>query len=657
MNHKIVKITAVILTITLMAFSLNFYRVEAAKGQNAGIEAVSTSEKEKEEALSNAVENIITKGETSAYDKTETVYVNADALGNTKDVIVSEWLKNSNSYEKLRDKSDLNNIVNIKGDETYEKGDNNEIVWNADGSDIYYQGETDKKLPVTVKVTYYLDDKEISPDKLAGKSGKVKIRFDYENNETALVNIDGKNKQITIPFAMVTGLLLPSDKFTNIEVNNGKVINDANNSIIIGTAFPGLKDSLDLEDMDLGEDFTIPDYMEITADVTDFSLSMTMTAAVSDFLKDLELDDFDSIDKLKDAVDELEDASGQLQEGTKEVHNGLSQLQEKEGTFAEGVSTITSKTQELSSGMTSLSNGSYDLNNGAKTLNENMQTLCDGASSAASGAAALASGYEGDGGAIAGAGALASGLTGVNDGMNQLSAGVSAMYSGLQASVGTYSEQLNQLLAAQQALQAAGSDLNTAQYEQLGQLEGTIAALQNILSQMDQSNLGGSIAALNGYTGQLAEGAASLSEGMNQLYNGTKELQTGLQDLSSGSAALKEGTEQLYTGTASLYNGAVALANGAGALTEGMNTLLQGTGALTDGIGKLSDGAQTLNTGMTEFKRDGINKISDTVDNKVTVLLDTWKAIVEAGNNYQTFTDMCEDMSGSVKFIIKTAEV
>ena len=123
--------------------------------------------------------------------KDETVYVNTDALGNTDAITVSNWLKNSGSISgNLTDQSTLQNIKNIKGEETFQEG-NGKLVWNTDGKDIYYQGTTDQELPVSVKLTYYLDGKEIKPDELKGKSGHLTIQVDYENREKKTVDVDG----------------------------------------------------------------------------------------------------------------------------------------------------------------------------------------------------------------------------------------------------------------------------------------------------------------------------------------------------------------------------------------------------------------------------------------------------------------------------------
>ena len=219
------------------------------------------------------------KEESKAVGKDETVYVKTDASGNTKDITVSDWLKNTDGTSSIQDASDLTDITNVKGDETYAQEDNGDMLWTSDGSDIYYQGKSNGQLPVDVKITYYLDGQEIAPENLAGKSGKVKIRFDYTNNSKKTVKVNGKEEEIYTPFLMASAMILPGDNFKNVEVSNGKVISDGSNNSVVGIALPGLEDSLKLDELDLGDRDEIPDYVEVTADATDFKLEMTATVA------------------------------------------------------------------------------------------------------------------------------------------------------------------------------------------------------------------------------------------------------------------------------------------------------------------------------------------------------------------------------------------
>ena len=235
--------------------------------------------------------------ETARPEKEQTVYVNADEKGAAQKIIVSNHLKNTEGADMLEDSSSLSDIENVKGEETYKEGEDGTILWDADGKDIYYQGESSEELPVEVKMTYYLDGQEIQPEELAGKSGKVKIRIDYLNHSSQKVGEEGK--EVVTPFLMMTGMILPNENFSNVEVTNGKVISDGQKSIVVGIGLPGLGDQLKLDEVEQLEDVEIPDYVEISADATDFSLSMTATVAATGALSELGLDEVGNLDELK----------------------------------------------------------------------------------------------------------------------------------------------------------------------------------------------------------------------------------------------------------------------------------------------------------------------------------------------------------------------
>lgn len=198
--------------------------------------------------------------------KEETVYVNATAEGEIKDITVSDWLKNSGSAEgDISDVSDLEGIKNVKGDETFTQ-DGDKVTWNTDSSDIYYQGTSNKELPVDMKIKYYLDDQEITPEELAGKSGHLRMEVSYTNKSKKTVKVDKKDVEVYSPFVMVTGMILSSDNFSNVTIDNGKVISDGDKEMVVGVAVPGLKDSLDLSG-DLSDKIDIPEGFTMEADV------------------------------------------------------------------------------------------------------------------------------------------------------------------------------------------------------------------------------------------------------------------------------------------------------------------------------------------------------------------------------------------------------
>lgn len=306
-------------------------------------------------------------------EKIETVYVSADADGSAKDVTVSNWLRNYSGKDKIDDKSDLTDIKNVKGNQKFEKGSDGALTWDADGKDVFYQGKTKDSLPVGVKVSYKLDGQDIDAKDLAGKSGKVTIRFDYTNTAKTTVNVDGQDKEMTVPFAMISGMVLPSDHFSNITVTNGKVVSDADNNIVMGVALPGLSDALSidrskLDELGVDSETTIPDYVEITADAKDFELGLTMTMASANVLSDLGFSDYDNSDavnKIGDDMDKLQSSMQQLIDGGKKVSDGTAALKEGSAALKDGVNAYTGGVSQLTAG--------------AKKLNDSISTLTDGA--------------------------------------------------------------------------------------------------------------------------------------------------------------------------------------------------------------------------------------------------------------------------------------
>lgn len=324
--------------------------------------------------------------------------MNAKASGKTDKVTVSNWLKNSGSVSgNLEDESTLSDIKNVKGDEKY-TADGDKLTWSTDSEDIYYQGTTDKKLPVSVKLKYYLDGKEMKPSELKGKSGHLKITVDYKNNEKKNVSVDGKDTEVYTPFVMMTGMILPNETFSNVTIDNGKIISDGNKNIVVGFGMPGLKDSLNLSSEE-SDKVTIPESLSIEADVKDFTMSSTYTVALSDLLDDMNMDDIADVDDLQTALDDLEDAALQLVSGSDTLADGAGTLADGVNTYTEGVDTLNAGIQkylgsngELSGSVTEYVNGVNKVVKGVQDYTDGVNTLADGVSSYVDGEKQLAAG-------------------------------------------------------------------------------------------------------------------------------------------------------------------------------------------------------------------------------------------------------------------------
>jgi len=356
MKGKIIKIISLCLCTAILT-SGAVYAVGSNKDNKS---AESVTEKQPEEVTADS--NIF---------KDETVYVLTNADGTIQKIIVSDWIKNTLSSEKINDVTELENAENVKGEEVYTLGGGNTRVWDAQGNDIYYQGTIEKELPVNLSVSYKLDGKTVSPDELVGKSGKVTIRFDYKNNQYKTVKINGKDETIYVPFAMLTGMLLDNNTFTNVKVSNGKIINDGDRTIVVGLAFPGLQENLDIDK----EQFGIPSYVEITADATDFSFGMTVTLATNTLFSNIDADKIDSISDLTDSMTQLNDAMAKLLDGSSSLYGGLCTLLDKSTELVKGINQLADGTAKLKDGAFSLDEGAKKLSDGAAALSSGLDTL------------------------------------------------------------------------------------------------------------------------------------------------------------------------------------------------------------------------------------------------------------------------------------------
>ena len=334
--------------------------------------------KESEDENQETTINASAETETS---KDETVYVLAGADGTVQKIIVSDWIKNAMAADSLEDKTELSDIENIKGDESFTLGGDNSCVWDAQGNDIYYQGNIEKELPVQMSVCYTLDGQAIAPEALAGQSGHVTIRFDYQNMQYEEVLLDGKTEKIYVPFTMLTGMLLDTEVFRNVTISNGKLINDGDRIAVVGIAFPGLQEDLAISK----EKLDIPDYVEISADVENFEMGMTMTLATTELFGAIDSDKLD-LHELSDAMAELTDAMDQLMDGSSQLYDGLCTLLEKSGDLVSGINKLAEGAAQLKAGAESLDSGAAQLQAGAAQLSSGLNTLNANSSSLNGGA-------------------------------------------------------------------------------------------------------------------------------------------------------------------------------------------------------------------------------------------------------------------------------
>lgn len=317
-------------------------------------------------------------------DKEESVYVLTDAYGTPTEITVTTGLKNPGPDAELTDVTTLTDIVNKEGDETYTKQADGSILWENYGSDIHYEGKADtsSELPLTVKVTYFLDGKEVGADELAGADGNIKIRFDYENNTQ-------ENGSIT-PFAAITGLMLSEDNAHNISVTNGASRYMDGEYLVYGFALPGVTAALDLDTMELTkeEEIDLHDFMEVSFEAEDFELDFTATMVSNGLLEEKDYDKV--IDKLDELTDKLEDTTDQvkdLKSKISKLKNGGEKLRSGADSLYQGLSEVNAALAQaaqadpslagLAASISQLTDGSKQLADSVSTYTKGVEKACD----------------------------------------------------------------------------------------------------------------------------------------------------------------------------------------------------------------------------------------------------------------------------------------
>ena len=568
--------------------------------------------------------------------KDETVYVLANADGSVKKIIVSDWIKN-NGGKTVSDKTELSDIKNVKGDESYVMDTDNMREWNADGKDIYYQGTISKALPVDLKVSYELDGKPVSAESLAGKSGKVTIRFDYTNNQYKNVSIDGKNTKIYVPFVMLTGLLLDNDIFTNVEISNGKIINDGDRIIAVGFALPGMQENLNLS----RDKVDIPDFVEITADVNNFALSNTLTVAANSIISDLDVSKLDSADDLQASLTELSSAMSKLLDGSSELYGGLSELLLKSNELISGVDKLANGASALSDGAAALSAGLSKLVSNNDTLNAGAKQVFDTLLSAVSQK-------------LKDNGITVDTLTVEN---------YKTVIGGLLENP-TDSQKAELINIADAALNAKLSAIGVPQ-DYYGAVK-VLLATKLSSGETQESAMAEIAAMLQNISDLQNQKAYAESEDGKQIINAfcLKLANQTLEPTVKEAVAQLDSYNEFYkgvlaytAGTKQAYDGSTELKNGAKELSDGANALKSGSSQLVGGVQQLTDGSKRLADGLKEFNEKGISKLTSLAGDDLGSLVTRIKATVEVSRDYKSFAGIADGTDGDVKFIYRTDEI
>ena len=681
------RIVASVLSLALVTGSLVFSGFSYAEDKQSG------TSKGKAQTSSQIIDKV-GKGE-----KDETVYVIAGSDGSPEKIIVSEWLKNTEKASKLEDSSELKNIKNVKDNAKYAIDKDNMKVWTAEGKDVYYQGEIDKKLPVDISVSYTLDGKNVSAKELAGKSGRVTIKYSYKNNEARTVNVDGQSLTMYVPFSVVTGLVLDDKAFSNVEVTNGRVINDGKRNIVMGFALPGMKENLG----DAANSLNLPDTFEVTADVKNFSVETSISVVSSELFANVSSDKLSSLDGIKSQLDEFANSANKLADGSSQLYDGLGTLLEKAGEiktgtlklyrgavslndgakqFVAGTDELYKGTGELNEGLQALSSKSEQLNNGAAQIFDSLIAQANTELSARGlGAVSMTKDNyssvltsiiknmdEGNVRAIATQKARQTVEAQVHQNEAQIAAVVTEKIkeqvlqnvlnaSGISMTVEAYKNALASgtipASVAQQIDNAVAAQMSSEQVQST--IQAKVSA--EINNQIEQAmNSPAVVQGIEEAVAKAKTGASSLTvlkgqlDKYNQFYQGLRQYTEGVDKAAKGSKKINYGVGQLAEKSKELQAGAATL-------EAGIKALMAGGDKLVGGVSQLNDGAKTLSEGMNRFNKEGVQKIVELFNGRFGELSARLKAMSDMAKSYDNFAGKTEGTKSNVKFVYKTSSI
>ena len=573
----------------------------------------------------------------SSFSKSETVYAVMNGDGSIKSTTVSEHLYSASGLANVTDKTTLTDIQNTESDAEFTQN-GEELVWNTNDTDVYYKGNTDKALPIDVKVTYALDGQEAALEDIIGKSGHLTVTVNLKNNETGTVNVNGKDRTIVTPLITAVGVILGGDA-SNVTAEHGMIESAAKSSVAAFVTLPGVKDSLSgllPDEVNSIEDY-LQDTVTVEADVEDFTCPQVMVACATSTaaLGTDNVFDLSSINDLTDGINQLNDAMSQLMDGASQLVDGTSQL-------ANGVLALLDGANTLNNGAAALDDGLGQLTNGLDTLSANNAALNAGAQQVADGVLASANKTLKEGGLID-EDMTWSNYEAVID--NILTMNDKTLAAGRRKIVRTVWEQ---------APSFKDSQLDLALYLSATKTNHDLEAALKLMQNYDPSMLCGLVQLL---TSEDAKNTAK-AELKYQVENSqdmadVRALKTSLSQIQFFVSSVNQYTAGVQTAA----DGAHSAKDGSAQLAAGTKTLYDGVNTLNTGAGQLNDGAGRLNDGLNQFNEEGISKLTGALDqDQLHGLKTVLDEMTDRLNDYTSFAGAPDDAESSVKFVYKTAE-
>ena len=573
----------------------------------------------------------------SSFSKSETVYAVMNGDGSIKSTTVSEHLYSASGLANVTDKTTLTDIQNTESDAEFTQN-GEELVWNTNDTDVYYKGNTDKALPIDVKVTYALDGQEAALEDIIGKSGHLTVTVNLKNNETGTVNVNGKDRTIVTPLITAVGVILGGDA-ANVTAEHGMIESAAKSSVAAFVTLPGVKDSLSgllPDEVNSIEDY-LQDTVTVEADVEDFTCPQVMVACATSTaaLGTSNVFGLSSINDLTDGINQLNDAMSQLMDGASQLVDGTSQL-------AGGVLALLDGANTLNNGAAALDDGLGQLTNGLDTLSANNAALNAGAQQVADGVLASANKTLKEGGLID-EDMTWSNYEAVID--NILTMNDKTLAAGRRKIVRTVWEQ---------APSFKDSQLDLALYLSATKTNHDLEAALKLMQNFDASMLTGALEMVtNADAKNTAKAELKYQVENSQDMADVRALKTSLSQIQFFVSSVNQYTAGVQTAA----DGAHSAKDGSAQLAAGTKTLYDGVNTLNTGAGQLNDGAGQLNDGLNQFNEEGISKLTGALDqDQLHGLKTVLDEMTDRLNDYTSFAGAPDDAESSVKFVYKTAE-
>ena len=573
----------------------------------------------------------------SSFSKSETVYAVMNGDGSIKSTTVSEHLYSASGLANVTDKTTLTDIQNTESDAEFTQN-GEELVWNTNDTDVYYKGNTDKALPIDVKVTYALDGQEAALEDIIGKSGHLTVTVNLKNNETDTVNVNGKDRTIVTPLITAVGVILGGDA-ANVTAEHGMIESADKSGVADFVTLTGVKDSLSgllPDEVDSIEDY-LQDTVTVEADVEDFTCPQPMGACATRTaaLGTSNVFDLSSINDLTDGINQLNDAMSQLMDGASQLVDGTSQL-------AGGVLALLDGANTLNNGAAALDDGLGQLTNGLDTLSANNAALNAGAQQVADGVLASANKTLKEGGLID-EDMTWSNYEAVID--NILTMNDKTLAAGRKKMVRTIWEQ---------APSFKDSQLDLALYLSATKTNHDLEAALKLMQNFDASMLTGALEMVtNADAKNTAKAELKYQVENSQDMADVRALKTSLSQIQFFVSSVNQYTAGVQTAA----DGAHSAKDGSAQLAAGTKTLYDGVNTLNTGAGQLNDGAGRLNDGLNQFNEEGISKLTGALDqDQLHGLKTVLDEMTDRLNDYTSFAGAPDDAESSVKFVYKTAE-